>query len=270
MAATAGVGVAGFGVGTYVRFKRIQKLRSLLALNPALLAQALKKGGSFSFKIPKLKTKPKTMEQQLDDNLRAFIVMADLVCAMGGYNMYERAISGPNEFDPSTNLPWATEPGVGTKQTGFLYGALPVWMSAPGENSEYARSIWDDSPFAAVSRSAWLVTYGLAYVSLLAEQGHKMPVTGDNDEGPDLGQLAMDYAQDAAVSYLAAAIPGGVVVLAIADELGIGWTNTTGRHDVPLQQACSNDRYLATITAEELIAHIYANPAPAIIGTAAA
>ena len=174
------------------------------------------------------------------------------------------------ELIPYTSISYtvATHSKSKKKQTGFLYGALPVWMTAEGNNAEYARGIWDRSPGEALTRAKWLNSYALAVVKKIKNDGGTLPPTGDNDEGPDLFELAEDYAQDAAVAYLAAAIPGGVVVLAVADQLGIGWTNTSGRQEFSAGGTCPNNRWRTTMAADELIAYAYANPAPAVIGTA--
>lgn len=257
MAATAGVGVAGFGIGTYVRFKRVQKLRKLLLLHPKLLQQAL---ATSTFKIPKLTIKPKTMETQLDEELRAFIVMGDLLCQTGN-DMYRRMILSPNTFIKQNFPAWGREPGV-PGQTGFLYSSVPPFL---GSDADYSIGIWDTSPTVALTRARWMTSYALKFVEMLKELGQPLPPIGDGD-GPGLGEVVEDYARDAAVSYLAAAIPGGVIVLAIADELGIGWTHGSGRQEIP--PTCPDSRWRATLVATKLIAHAYANPAPAVIGTA--
>ncbi|MCH7872544.1 MAG: hypothetical protein IID33_12670 [Planctomycetes bacterium] len=219
------------------------------------------------FKIPVVKTKPKTLEQQLEENLKAYTVVADLLCQGPAQNAYYRHIHGP-EASPSAytdHFAWARNPYGGTAQTGFLHSALPMWMSS--ESAEHAKAIWDSSPLMAVKQTEWMMDYAKAFILRLKEQGMAMPATGDNDDGPDLGELAEDYARDAMIGYLAAAIPGGVVILAIADQLGIGWTNTSGRQQIDPKVACSGARIEFTRGAEELIAYAYAHPAPSVAGT---
>ena len=77
---------------------------------------------------------------------------------------------------------------------------------------------------------------------------------------PVFGQLVEDQARDAAVGYLAAAVPGGAVVLAIAQEAGIGWTFSSGRHDVDPTPEFNQLRGLVFMRAANLIEYAYAHP----------
>jgi hypothetical protein len=122
--------------------------------------------------------------------------------------------------------------------------------------------MWDKQPAITMLRADSLLNKALEIGKLLEEQRGPIAL-GNAGQGPSVGELIENYAQDAAVTYLASAIPGGALVIGVASELGIGWTNTSGRQEVPAGADIPNDRYNAIEGAAVLIAYANAHPAPA-------
>lgn len=246
--ATAAVGVAGFARGAYVDYRRI-KLRRFLGLE-ALKQLTFSKPGAFT--IPFLtKTKTKTHAEQLDENLRAFFALAEIYAVEWKDNMYRVAIEKSRDM-------WA-EDTYGRKHGPRLPGLLYSWVMG---FASYGKNLWDTQPNLAVLRAESLVDLGIEWGITREEQGKTINL-GNEGEGPSVTELAEDYAKDAAITYLASAIPGGALVLAIAEFAGIGWTSGSGRQTVPKGADIPDDRAWAIAAADTLIAHAFANPAPA-------
>lgn len=255
MAATAGVGVASFGAGTYVRFRRAKKTRARMFVINRSALQMLRQTKTKGFKIPKLKGKQNTYGYRLSEYLRAFLALAELYAVEAKSNVYMEAIHRPaSAYPPDT---YGREHGP--RLPGLLYSTLPPWL---GGDAIYAKQMWDAQPAITMIRAQGLLDFAMERGLYLAKQGQVLS-TGDGGNGPTIGELAEDYAQDAAVTYLAAAIPGGALILGIAEAVGFGWTNTSGRQEVPKGEAIPNDRYRALESASDLLRHVEANPAPA-------
>lgn len=252
--AVTGVAVgAGLGVREYRRRVVRAKVRDLLAH-----AAGVMKGSSF--KIPRLKTKAvSTFAEQLDEYLRAYLVLSETLAVQAKENTFEFSI----EMSRSMSAPGTYGRKHGPRNPGLLYSAVPWFMTA-GQKIEalYGRSLWDEQPAITVLRAEGLFNRAIVVAEILEEWGTPIKL-GAGGNGPTVGEMVEDYAQDAAVSYLAGAIPGGAIVLAIAELGGFGWTNTSGRREIPKGADIPNDRLNAIGGAEDLIGYAYAHPAPA-------
>lgn len=203
--------------------------------------------------------KKKTFAERLDEYLRAYLVLSETIASQAKENTFKFSI----ELSRSMYAAGTYGRKHGPKNPGLLYSAVP-WFLTGGQHVEalYGRELWSQQPAIAMLRAQDLLNQAIEVAQYLEEWGVPIKL-GAEENGPTVGEMVEDYAQDAAVTYLAGAIPGGAIVLAIAELGGFGWTNGSGRREIPKGAEIPNDRLNAVGGAEDLIAYAYAHPAPA-------
>lgn len=206
-------------------------------------------------KVPKLAKMGNS--RRLELTLKAWLSLAEIFLDQWGPtfavgDIYYKGI----EWPASAYAPGTYGRKHGPKKPGLLYNMVIPEMG--GTFSEYGRKLWLDSPTEAVARADELLSYAIGAGISLEEQGETKIVVGPS--GASLTDLAEDYARDAAISYLASAVPGGGAVLALADEMGIGWSFSSGPQDVDSAPETLYNRGVALVRADDLITFALANP----------
>jgi hypothetical protein len=262
---TVALSGAAFGAGVYIRERRREalrdKLRDLLGASPVgFEASKLLRQQAGSFRFPKPAATPAA---KLRRNLETWAVFVDTLIEQygsDGAQPYQGVIARRVSECPKPvsvgELLWLF---LDYKAPGFEGCLTPRPLKCGGTIAMEQQ--WDKDPARVVRLSEQLVGCAL-YIAAAIEVATGRAVDLGKPGGPSVVQLAESYATDAAVGYLASAVPGGGAVMAVGSALGgPGWNmGKTERRTLPPLSACWEQyRAAALERAAALIAYAEQN-----------
>lgn len=219
-------------------------LLPILALGIVVAASARKGGvggsrpGKGFAKLPKLGAM--TQAQRLEAALSSWLALLDAIAK--GYGAY---------YPASYEVDSALRPGR------LLWTTSDAWAWPRDMVSETARDLWDSGePIRkGMVQQADELLRSAVELGAEAERKHGPLTLADGSE-VSLVDVAEQYASDAAISKLVAMVPGAGTIAALAEAVGVGWSNTSGRREVSSEELrieWVHARHLAFSRARDLV-----------------